>query len=292
MGHEINAVYTIENAGNGVTAVLNDPTDDNYVGLMTDLKGPWPSVRGGDSDRPGGDGALRGPRKNASRYWTCEGIIEAWPPTTRNERIDRLTLACDALDDDATIKWTDAAGVDKQVMYLRLESEHEVGDTIPKKFMFVMRSTDHRVFSQTLHEESATFEALSSGGVIFPIVFPVVFGAGVLTAQMTVTNAGNQPTPPIVRIDGPALNPRVYNATVDASMVIDYDIPAGEYITIDRYADYPVTLNGSGNIYRAFDEVNSEWWELAPGDNDIRLYCDSFSDGSGATVYWRDGYLS
>ena len=292
MGHEINAIYTIENSGNGYTAVLNDPTDDNYVGLMTDLKGVWPGIRGGDSSRSAGNGAQRGVRKRSARKWMATGVIEAWPPTTRNERIDRLTLACDALDDDATIKWTDASGIDKQIMYLRLGDEHDVTGGMPKDCLFALDSTDYRVFSQELHEESATFEALSSGGVIFPIVFPVVFGAGVLTAQMTVTNAGNQPTPPIVRIDGPALNPRVYNATVDASMVIDYDIPAGEYITIDRYADYPVTLNGSGNIYRAFDEVNSEWWELAPGDNDIRLYCDSFSDGSGATVYWRDGYLS
>ena len=291
MGHEINAIYSIENP-NGTTAVLNDPTDDNYVGIMNDLTGMWPSVRGGDSDRPGDHGTLPGPRKWAARLWTAKGVIEAWPADTRNERIDRLTLACDALDDDVTIKWTDAAGVAKQVMYARLQSEHEVSGGMPKDFMLIFAARDYRVFSQTLNEETATFEALSSGGVIFPIVFPVVFGAGVLTAQIVATNAGNQPAPPIVRIDGPCLNPRVYNATVGADMIIEYDIPAGEYIEINRYGTWPVTLNGTDNIYQVFDDVNSEWWELDPGDNDIRLYCDSHSTGSGVTIYWRDAYMS
>ena len=42
--------------------------------------------------------------------------------------------------------------------------------------------------------------------------------------------------------------------------------------------------NGTDDLYRVFDDANSTWWELLPGDNDIRIYADAYDATGGVTV--------
>ena len=290
MGHEINTVYTLT-APSGAVAVFNDDTDPDFAGYLTKIDKRWPSVRGGDQDRTAGHGGIQGARKWQSRLFICEGFIQSLPIDDRLEQIERLMLANEALDGDATLSWTDAASVDRQIMYLRLEPEHEIGGDLPKNFQFILRSKDYREYSQTINSETASFVAVTTGGITFPISFPFSFGGGTLVGNLTCTNAGNQPSPPKIRIDGPCLNPVIYSAENDAYMRIDYDLPAGDYLELERAADYPVKLNGTDDLYRVFDDANSTWWELLPGDNDIRIYADAYDATGGVTVYWRDAWL-
>lgn len=52
-----------------------------------------------------------------------------------------------------------------------------------------------------------------------------------------------------------------------------------------------VRLNGTDSRYSAVDFVNTDWWGLLPGTNELRLRYFSSSTGAGLRVDWRDAWL-
>jgi hypothetical protein len=141
---------------------------------------------------------------------------------------------------------------------------------------------DPVMYSYEEHESSAT--ALS----------------GILTTSMTVNNAGDHPdgVRPVVRISGPAHNPRIKNeADDDRTLRLDLDIETNETLVIDLYTrDVRIeeTIDPT-NYTDAFDGVrnDNEWWNLLPGDNVITYTRDAASrtaTSTTITVVHRDGW--
>jgi hypothetical protein len=175
----------------------------------------------------------------------------------------------------------------------------------PKKMCLVR--CDRREFSSNYD----TAVGKASGSVQLVAPDPVIFSyeehstsvtlpAAALSGTMTVTNAGDHPdgVRPVVRITGPARNPRIKNdADDDRTLRLDLDIDATQALTIDLYTRV-VHLEDASDpaIYvDKFDAVRSdnEWWNLLPDDNLI-TYTRDGSGLSGAsstlTVVHRDGW--
>ena len=95
----------------------------------------------------------------------------------------------------------------------------------------------------------------------------------------TFALAGNWPTFPIIRVNGPITNPTITNNTTGKSIAITATISAGAYYDIDlSYGKKTVVDNGGVNrISTVSSSSDLATWALAPGNNVIAI------TGSGTT---------
>ena len=146
-------------------------------------------------------------------------------------------------------------------------------------------ATDPLIYSAAETTTPLTLSAASSG-MTFPITFPLTFGATGISGVTTVTNVGTAPSPPSFRIYGPVTNPTLRNETQDKAVTVGLVLGADEYVDID-VQDRTVVLNGNINRYSSL--TVAQWWELEPGDNQIR-YLATAGSGVTADMYWRSAF--
>ncbi len=125
-------------------------------------------------------------------------------------------------------------------------------------------------YALTSIPQDAGVAGLSSGGVSFPVVFPLVFtitdeGS---TNQVLAFNDGTAPSAPIVTIKGPLPSGwRLENETTGEYLLYDVDLGAADELVIDFYNEtallngFPVTVTVSG-----------DFWRVEKGANTIKLY--------------------
>jgi len=127
----------------------------------------------------------------------------------------------------------------------------------------------------------------SGGGFIFPEIFPLIFAGGGSLGIVTATNLGNVPTAPWFTIAGPVTNPTIRNETAGRQISVGMSVLAGETLWIDT-ADRSVLLDGTASRYSLL--TSAEWFDLAPGDNEIR-FTGSSAGSPNLTVQWRSSWL-
>lgn len=138
-------------------------------------------------------------------------------------------------------------------------------------------ANDPRIYTETQSIAAYDPTADTPGGLTFPLTFPLDFG-GVSSGSLVVTNVGNYKTPPVFVITGPVVNPIVDNDSTGQSIYFrDTDLPAGAEITVDVQAR-SVRL-GATSRPDLFDASRSDWWELAPGANQLRLRGGGMASG-------------
>jgi hypothetical protein len=148
-------------------------------------------------------------------------------------------------------------------------------------------AADPVIYSDTEHEETTTLPS-AGGGLEFDLEFDAVFGAVSTGGAIYATNAGSWPADVVIRIDGPAVNPRVENVTTGQTISLDYSLGVGEYLLIDTQ-DRTVLLNGTASRYSALTDA-SVWWQLAPGANEITFRATT-STAATMTLTWRSAWL-
>lgn len=158
------------------------------------------------------------------------------------------------------------------------------------KYAVSLVGADPRVYASPL--KTGSYDptgSLSGGGAAMPLVFPLVF-TGTTATQLVVTNLGKTATPPVLTVKGPVANPIIDNDTTGESIYLLTTLGAADTIVVD-VAARTVTLNGAVR-QDLFDASLSLWWELAAGENALRLR------GSGMvaaqtllTVGFRDARL-
>lgn len=147
---------------------------------------------------------------------------------------------------------------------------------------------DPRVYSEEEHSEGIV-AASQTGGMVFPLEFPLVFGSGG-AGTATLANTGNFGARPVVTISGGVLvGPRLEHAGLGVSVRLPgLSVPDGSTLVIDFDAR-SVLLDGVSR----YSEVSADtvWWDLVPGDNEVRFSVGSGGVGVSATVIWRDAWL-
>lgn len=141
-------------------------------------------------------------------------------------------------------------------------------------------ATDPRIYSQASTTYSVNQAAVSGAGLSFPITFPLTFGGAVSGGQFVANNAGEFAAPWTATISGPITNPVLENVTAGVSIAFVGSLGTGETLVISS-ADRSVLLNGTASRY-SWLVVGSSWWELAPGDNTVRL---AGTSGSGSVSF-------
>lgn len=113
--------------------------------------------------------------------------------------------------------------------------------------------------------------------------------AGDDTQSETVVNAGDAPSPPVITIDGPAVQPQIQNLSLPGSPFVRWagTLSGSDTLVIDM-GQKTAVLNGTIDARPSL--INSMWWQLQPGNNTVKNERQSTSGVSGASVVYRDAY--
>jgi len=124
---------------------------------------------------------------------------------------------------------------------------------------------------------------VTTGGLTFPVTFPITFTGSTATGVVRLVNAGNETAPLLFRIDGPVVAPSITHITTGNQVVFSTDLTlgAGEFLTVDM-ANRAVLAQGQSS--RSGDLVSRGWFNLLPGANDFQFQASVYSAGALLTA--------
>jgi hypothetical protein len=278
-------VATVEYGG------LSLDVDPYHVELIEGLVGT-PDIRSSDHDRLARSGVVAGVDLYGGRAVTLTITVSADAGSTQfASAVDALATAFaapQAQENALTVQIPGVSGgarvrllVRPRKVALPLPAEYFVGVAQAVVELF---ATDPLKYSDAATTITVTVSA-SPGGFVWPLTWPLVW-AGSHSSSVVVTNSGNAPTSPLVRLWGPLTNPSITNVTTGRTVSLTLTIVTGDYVDID-FAARTVLLNGTANRY---PDLNlAQWWTLAPGNSSIALTAD-LGAGSADIVY-RSAWL-
>lgn len=278
--------------GNSDTAT----TDPDFVGYLDAESGitgllDRAGVRESATDLVEADGASHGSFWLSRRSGTITGVlfVGGLDPTIVANAESKLKRATRALRSDGILRWTPPNDSTPRQLRVRVQDGPRITARRPKAFQVTLVSTDPYALSASeLSVVITPGAAAGEVGVTSPVTNPMTTSMNV-TAQQFVVNAGDAPTWPRFRLDGPITNPQILNNTTGEQVALAYALGTGEYLDV-----YPelgrILLNGTANRYSAVDFANSSWFQLDPGSNDIRLLAAAYSAPAQLTTFWRNAY--
>lgn len=247
--------------------------DDDILYSWQTLAGWWETAAMNLQTHPRGadDGVVIVDERLNERPIALQGLIhkaakEDPVGDAGHQALRRLKLACRPLRSLQLLKVQEPGiteGPDELQAYVRLASPmavdmiHESGTLVTVKFTIPLIAPDPRRYSASISEENHT----SPGA--------------------TVTNNGDELTPPRFMITGPATDPRIRSGSVPTNPILKWEgtVPGGDVLIIDC-KEKTVTLEG---VNARDGLVQPNWFQLIPGDNVLELDQDT-------TVEWRDAY--
>lgn len=149
-------------------------------------------------------------------------------------------------------------------------------------------ANDPTILSLTEHSSGA-ITAPSGGGFTFPATFDIIFEQ-TASGSVTVQNAGNIDTYPVITLTDDLTNPIVRNATTGEFFQLNYVSSVGDVIVIDMKAG-SVILNGDTNLIQDI-VTGSEFWPLVPGSNQIIISTGATTNTGTMSFTWNDAWNS
>lgn len=154
------------------------------------------------------------------------------------------------------------------------------------RFMCDFQLTDSRSFSDAESEVSLSLVPVSSGGIIFPLKFPVTTTVTGGIRAGFVENRGTAPAQVMVTFRGPVKNPRVY--TDEWEVGVSGNLAYDESVTVDALALSVVNQSGASVGGRLTRGTRLRDAALVPGQSEIRFTGGDSTGTATATVSWRD----
>lgn len=272
----------------GTTLDFN-PSPSNGIYLEEISGFDMPSVRSNVEALPEADGAVAGNAYFGARSVTFSGLIANVNAAERNQLVVNLQRVARALRGDVLLKST-ASGLPAMQAAARLEQPLRItGQGMAKRFLLSLVCPDPRLYSQAEH--TGTASGAVQAGAAFPWAFPVDFGDDTgSTIAVSVTNAGNFATPPVLVVTGPAGADFEIEGGNDQSIYVDdIALSAGESVTINVAARTAVKSDGT-NVYAYVRFPGSTWWLLEPGSTSVRLWANGTSGATSLDVIHRDAW--
>lgn len=240
---------------------------------LTGLEGWWetPAPRVAIEDRPQDHGGFDDVSWFSSRVLTIEGLAQS-PDRATHLRARRI--ATSVAVDTTTLHTMTVTEPDGTVLRcaVRLSAATKVGDitdTLCRWSMQVCAPDPRRYIDpEILH--TLALPASPTGGITFATTAPwVVVGAAASTGSVTAVNVGTFGTRPVLTFIGPLTDPQLEHVQTGRRLAFDIDLAAGEtlVVDVDRRA---VLLGGTASRSSAL-AAGSAWFDLAPGDNELRF---------------------
>jgi len=262
--------------------VMNTIDEFGVQWVLSNLEG-WgsPGSTATATQRAAGNGATMSAAYMKPRVVVGTGAILTEDPSLLTSAIDRLIDAVDLSPFQLTVA---EPGLRRSLMVQRQD------DVLPKKlnayeaeFSFQVIAKDPRKFGDLT--SATTRLPFSSGGLVWPVTFPVTFTGVSGTGQVTVNNPGNTQAPCWLRIDGPlpAGGWTVTHLGKQASLTFASSLAlgSGEFVTVDM--DRREVL-AQGQAPRSGYVTSRGWFSLDPGDNTIAFSAQNYSSTASLTV--------
>lgn len=141
----------------------------------------------------------------------------------------------------------------------------------------------------------------TSGGFVFPYRFVgpefVVPGSSVpswtwdedvVSGSVVLTNVGTAPSPVMIRIDGPVVNPQVLHVGSGRVIAFNMSLGVGHYATINGIT-HEILVDGSDPARGRV--VRREWSQAEPGLNSWAFSASEYSSTARMTVSFYPAYL-
>lgn len=263
---------------------------DTATWAITALEGwhGW-TMRGSNAERPGRHGSFPGLKRVNERTIEVEltAMADDW------SLLRGLRAACAYAEDpveEELVVW--AGDDDPQYVMARLErlaipTDHEWSIGHHRATLQFVAS-DPKRYSVEEHQSALIgLPAAGPTGLVFPLTFPLSFGAGGSSNLVTVTNAGDVATWSTLLVFGPVDGATITDQASGRKLQFapTFEIALGQTMTIDTDAR-SVTVDGVG---RSGDLVTREWFPLAPGDNTLVFTgSGAYDPSAGLQVRWRD----
>lgn len=264
-------------------------TNVTFAGLTGWLD--LPAMRGTDADRPGRHGTFPGQKRLSGRTVEVE-LTVAYPDPDALAALRAATVLDEDPAEEPLVIWDGTPQA--RLVYARVERRN-----IPQDWAFSIGheratvqwvTTDPRQYSVAEQTATIGLPAAGSGGLSFPIAFPLDFGSGVSGGQLTLTNSGDALTWPTFDITGPVAGPVITDTDTGQILQFDptFEVPAGQTLTVESDAR-AVTLNG---VPRGDKLTVRQWFGLQPGDNHIIFSsAGAFDPAASLTVRWRHSWM-
>lgn len=252
----------------------------------------WDSaeVRSEYSDREADHGSWVSPAYLGSRPMTLAGTVTAPDRTSLEDALERLRTAT-ALTDTTLVVYELASPKQTTVRRSGKPLMAYVTDRIAT-YSVLVTAADPRRYSTTL-QSGTTGLPSTTGGLAFPITFPVTFSATTVSGQIGAVNSGSIETRPILTIAGPVVAPTVSALYPDGTvrqLIYSLDLASGDTLTIDTDA-HTVLLNGSVSR-RRFMSVPSGWPTIPAGASvSYQFQSSTYNASAMLTAQWRSAWM-
>lgn len=136
--------------------------------------------------------------------------------------------------------------------------------------------------------EEPTFEPL------FEFPFDGEFEMGIQRDERIIINDGDSPTPVEIEFYGPAVNPIITNKTTGEFIKVNRTLQEGEFMRINttRGKKSVEFVSSDGSVTNVFNwiDLNSTFFELVVGENDIEYSADSDIQGAVVNIRYNKLY--
>lgn len=135
----------------------------------------------------------------------------------------------------------------------------------------------------------------SSGGMQFPYHFEEagvslsswVWSENVVSGQVALDNVGTAPSPVMIRIDGPVVNPQIVHVGSGHAMAFNISLGSGHYATVNGLT-HEILIDGTDPARGRV--VRREWSQATPGMNVWGFNAGEYSATARMTVSFYPAY--
>lgn len=136
----------------------------------------------------------------------------------------------------------------------------------------------------------------TSGGILFPYKFEEngvslsswMWSETVVSGHVALSNVGTAPSPVVIRIDGPVVNPQVTHVGSGHVMAFDMSLGTGHYATVNGLT-HEILVDGTDPARGRV--VRREWSQAEPGLNGWAFSAPVYSDTALMTVSFYPAYV-
>lgn len=247
-------------------------------------------VRSEYTDRESDHGAWASPVYLGSRPITLAGTVTAPDRTSLDDALERLRSA-NSLTDMTLIVYELTGAKQATVRRSGKPLFAYTTDRIAT-YSVMVTAADPRRYSTTL-QSGTTGLPSTSGGLSFPVTFPITFSATTVSGQITAVNSGSIDTRPVLTITGPVVAPTVAALYPDGTvkqLIFSQDLASGDVLIIDTDA-HTVTLNG--NVSRRRFMTVPAGWPTIPANSSVsyQFLSSTYNATAMLTATWRSAWM-
>lgn len=282
------AVYGPQVSVGGLS--FNTGLDSNGVEWLISEESGWYSTAGiktTRSEKSSALGVIRMQEWKGGRSIAFNGTIAAPTQTLLRRAIDSLLGVCPQPDQLYTLSVTDESGVtytanvsiDGQILT-------KAQSALSVTFSLQLFAPDPRRFGAS-HTATVRQGTSATGGVTYPVAYPVNYGTPGTTGATVITNNGTAYTDLVFTLYGPLINPVIRCATTGDMISYTGTIPTGAFVVIDTAAGS--CLYGGTQNYRAFLAPNG--WFTLPAKSSIQVAFSATPGDTGTLqIAYSDSY--